>query len=210
MKRAGKWLLRVLALALGITLSVFLVRYGWDWFSGNVLKGKYQRATEVVSREMLRVGDLTAVKHTENAVMESSTKALLIGDVQTVSVPYAYEIGLGVSLKDVTVAPGEDALVVTVPEAAMMYDSFQVTGEPQVSDFLYPLSEGRYQEMLDDEAADCRKKYLDDPACMENAWQESCARIRELIEKCTGEQLNVTFRKPADDAGMPEKNQTGD
>ena len=39
MKRAGKALLRVAGLALAITLAVFLVRWGWGWFSGNMLFG---------------------------------------------------------------------------------------------------------------------------------------------------------------------------
>ena len=72
----------------------------------------------------------------------------------------------------------------------------KVTGKPEVSDFLYPLSEERYQQMLDEQAAECRKKYLEDPACLENAWQETCGRIRQLAEQWTGEELTVTFQKP--------------
>ncbi len=196
MKRAGKALLRVAGLALAITLAVFLIRWGWGWFSGNMLQGKYERATEIIAHEIQRVGELTAVKYTDSSVMHSSTKALLIGDVQTVSVPYTYEIGFGVHLNGVAVAAGEDGLVFTVPDAVMTYDSFQVTGKPEVSDFLYPLSEERYQQMLDEQAAECRKKYLEDPACLENAWQETCGRIRQLAEQWTGEELTVTFQKP--------------
>ena len=168
MKRAGKALLRVAGLALAITLAVFLIRWGWGWFSGNMLQGKYERATEIIAHEIQRVGELTAVKYTDSSVMHSSTKALLIGDVQTVSVPYTYEIGFGVHLNGVAVAAGEDGLVFTVPD----------------------------EQMLDEQAAECRKKYLEDPACLENAWQETCGRIRQLAEQWTGEELTVTFQKP--------------
>ena len=41
MKRLGKWLLRVTAVAAGIALAVFLVRYGGDFVGGTLLKGKY-------------------------------------------------------------------------------------------------------------------------------------------------------------------------
>lgn len=196
MKRLGKWLLRVTAVAVGIALAVFLVRYGWDFVSGTLLKGKYERSAEIISHEMQKGGELTSVKYSDQAVMESTTKALLIGDVQKVTVPYAYEIGLGVRLDAVSVAAGEDGITVTVPDARMIYDSFQVTGEPQISDFLYPLNESRYQEMLDAQAAECREKYLSDAACLEKAWDEACAYIRSLAEQWTGESgLNLTFAK---------------
>ena len=196
MKRFGKWLLRVLATAAGIALAVFIVRYGWDWVNGSVLGGKYKRATEIISHEMLKGGEMTSVKYFDQAVMESSTKALLIGDVQKVTVPYAYEIGLGIQMDRVTVEAKEDGIAVAVPKAKMIYDSFQVTGEPKVSDFLYPLSKSRYQEMLDAQAKECREKYLSGDEFLNAAWEEACALIRAQAEQWTGEkELKLVFQK---------------
>ena len=196
MKRFGKWLLRVLATALGIALAVFIVRYGWEWVNGSILGGKYRRATEIISHEMLKGGEMTSLKYSDQAVMESSTRALLIGDVQKVTVPYAYEIGLGIRLDQVTVEAKEDGVAVTVPKARMVYDSFQVTGEPKVSDFLYPLSESRYQEMLNEQEKECREKYLSNEEYLDAAWDEACALIRAQAEQWTGEkELNLVFQK---------------
>ncbi len=196
MKRFGKWLLRVLATALGIALAVFIVRYGWDWVNGSILGGKYRRATEIIAHEMLKGGEMTSLKYSDQAVMESSTRALLIGDVQKVTVPYAYEIGLGIRLDQVTVEAKEDGVAVTVPKAKMIYDSFQVTGEPKVSDFLYPLSESRYQEMLNEQEKECREKYLSNEEYLDAAWGEACALIRAQAEQWTGEkELNLVFKK---------------
>ena len=196
MKRFGKWLLRVLATALGIALAVFIVRYGWDWVNGSIVGGKYRRATEIIAHEMLKGGEMTSLKYSDQAVMESSTRALLIGDVQKVTVPYAYEIGLGIRLDQVTVEAKEDGVAVTVPKARMVYDSFQVTGEPKVSDFLYPLSESRYQEMLNEQEKECREKYLSNEEYLDAAWDEACALIRAQAEQWTGEkELNLVFQK---------------
>lgn len=197
MKRLGRLILRVITLALALSLAAALFPYVRDLARSILPQGKYQQTVTLISHEMEKAGELTAVRHIDWEVLESSTKALLIGEVQQVKVPYQYEIGLGIRLDEVAVNAKEDSIQVTVPEAEMLYDSFRVTGEAEVSSFFYPLKEKQYQEMLDAQAAACREKYLKDPDMMDSAWQEACAALRALISQWTGEELPLTFVRAA-------------
>lgn len=196
MKKLGKKLGKVIALALALTLAAVFFPYARDWAASMLPRGKYERAVSLITHEMEKTGELTAVKYTDQGIMESATKALLLGEVQKVKVPYAYEIGLGIDLRDVTVSPGESGLEVTVPKAKLLYDSFRVTGEAEVSDFLYPLSEKQYQQMLDDQAADCRMGYMNDPEKLAAAWEEACAALQNLIGQWTETNIPLTFLSP--------------
>lgn len=193
MKRLGKGVLRVIALALIFSLAAALYPYARDWVGALLLQGKYSRAVTVISREIEKLGELTAVRHTEQGVMENTTNALLIGQVQKVTVPYTYEIGLGIDLSAVGIEAGERSLQVSVPPARMLYDSFRPSGAPQVSDLLYPLSETKYQDMLAQQAEACRQNYLNDPKNMDDAWQAACEALEKLIGQWTGEELTVSF-----------------
>lgn len=193
MKRLGRLLVRVAVLALALSLAAALFPYVRDLARSLLPQGKYRQTAALISHEMEKAGELTAVRHIDWEVLESSTKALWIGDVQQVRVPYRYEIGLGIHMKEVRLETEEDGIRVAVPPADMLYDSFRVTGEAEVTDFFYPLQEKQYQDMLDAQAAACREKYLTDAAFMESAWQEACAALRDLISQWTGEEVPLTF-----------------
>ena len=193
MKAVGKRLLKIVSLALAITLAAALFPYVRDLAARLLPKGKYEQAVQVISHEMEKTGELTALRFTDQEVMENTTNALFIGEVQKVTVPYTYEIGLGVDLSRVTAEAGDGGITVKVPEAGMIFDSFRVSGDPTVSDFFYPLNETRYQEMQDRQAADCRARYLNDPEKMDKAWQAACEALRGLIRQWTGEELPIRF-----------------
>lgn len=193
MKTVGKKLLKIVSLALALSLAAALFPYVRDLAAGLLPQEKYRRAVQVISHEMEKTGELTALRFTDREVMENTTNALLIGEVQKVTVPYTYEIGLGVDLTQVTAEAGDGGIIVTVPDAGMIFDSFRTAGDPSVTDFFYPLNETRYQEMQNRQAADCRAKYLNDPEQMERAWQAACEALKGLIVQWTGEDLPVQF-----------------
>ena len=197
MKKLGKKLLRIFSLAIALCLAAVIYPYASQWLSAVLPKGKYDRETMLISHEMEKAGELTAIRYTDQELMEASTKALLVGEVQNVKVPYTYEIGLGLRLADVRVETGENGIILKVPDAQMLYDSFKVTGSPEVYDFyhLYPLNETRYQEMLDAQAAACRESYLQNAGCMEEAWNAACEQIKALVSQWTGETLPLTFER---------------
>ncbi|MBQ9264656.1 MAG: DUF4230 domain-containing protein [Clostridia bacterium] len=193
MKWLGKKAMAVLLLALAIMLAATFYPYAQEWVSSMLPQGKYDRATTVISHEMEKAGELTAVKYTDQELMESSTKALFLGEVQNVKAPYTYEIGLGIHLNEVKLTASENGITVAVPDVEMLYDSFRVTGSPEVKDFFHPLNETKYQQMLDAQAAECRAKYLDDQQCLSDAWTAACESIERLISQWTGEEIPLKF-----------------
>lgn len=193
MKKIGKYLLRVLTLTLVTLLVVTLLPYAREWLGALLPEGKYQRASQLLTHQMEKAGELTAVRHTDTGVMTAHTDALLIGTVQRVSVPYTYEIGLGFSLKDVRLTATEDGIQAALPAVRMLFDSFQVTGAPQIEDFWYRLSETQYQKMLDEQAAACRSAYLENDALMQEAWAAACETLTGLFQQWSGEALPLSF-----------------
>lgn len=193
MKRLLKWLSRVVALALALLLAVTLLPYTGNWLRQLLPQGKYEQTSTLLTHEMQKVGELTAVRHSDTGVMVATVDALLVGTVQRVIVNYAYEIGLGLRLSDVTLTPTESGITVSVPDAQMLYDSFTVTSQPEINDFWYRLTESRYQEMLDEQAASCRAGYLDDNDLMQQAWDAACQQLAALFAQWTDEGLPLQF-----------------
>lgn len=196
-KRRAPRLLRrlgaIVALALAITLANVFSPIMKNWFSGLLPKVDYNSAAERLTHEMVKAGELIAVRHTDTGVMTGSIDALFLGTVSRVTAPYQYEIGLGIRLEDVKLTAGETELTVTVPRPQALYDHFQVTGDVQNDDFWGLASQQRYQQMLDEQQAACRKAYLDDPQCLEQAWEAACEQLETLFRQWTGENLQLRF-----------------
>lgn len=198
-RAAGRWIAgkigRVILLALALTLAAALLPYAREmvssWFPGT----KYDRAVQVLTREMEQAGDLIAVRHRESGTMEAGMNGLLVGSVNSVKAPYSYEIGLGLRLRDVEVRAEENRIVASVPEARVLYDDFQITGDPEISDFWHLLSQQEYQKMVDAQAAACRARYENDPEILEGAWQSACEELKRLCDQWTGETLTLSFEK---------------
>lgn len=196
-KRRAPRLLRrlgaIVALALAITLANVFSPIMKNWFSGLLPKVDYNSAAERLTHEMVKAGELIAVRHTDTGVMTGSIDALFLGTVSRVSAPYQYEIGLGIRLEDVKLTPEETELTVTVPRPQVLYDHFQVTGDVKNDDFWGLASRQRYQQMLDEQQAACRQAYLDDPQCLEQAWEAACEQLETLFRQWTGENLQLRF-----------------
>ena len=202
MKRLLRTVGRIAALAAAIALVSALIPYAGDLLSNLLPRGKYERFSVLLTHEMEETGDLTAVRYTDTGVMEARTNAFLIGTVQTVKAPYTYEIGLGVSLKDVTLTVRDDGLVAAVPAARMIYDSFRITGEAEIHDFWKLLSQDTYQKMQDEQHDACRQEYLDDEEKMQQAWDAACEMLDGLFAQWTGEKVPIRF-VPAGQAEEP-------
>ncbi|MBR4538681.1 MAG: DUF4230 domain-containing protein [Clostridia bacterium] len=183
----------IVALALALTLANVFSPFIKNWFSRFLPSVDYSSAVERLTHEMVKAGELISVRHTDTGVMTGSIDALFLGTVSKVSAPYLYEIGLGIKLEDVKLTPGETELTVTVPHAQVLYDHFQVTGDVQNDDFWGLATQQRYQQMLDERHAACRQAYLDDPKCMERAWEAACEQMETLFRQWTGEELQLRF-----------------
>lgn len=196
-KRRGSRLIRrlaaVITLALAILLAEFFSPYIRQWFSGFLPKIDYQSAAVQLTHEMEKAGELIAVRHTDTGVMTGTVQAALLGTVSEVSAPYLYEIGLGIKLEDVKLTAEDSRLTVSVPEATILYDHFQVTGAPQNKDFWGFATQRRYQKMLDEQQAACRQAYAGDPKHMQQAWEAVCEQLEALFRQWTGEDLQLRF-----------------
>ena len=196
-RRALTWLPRkiglVIVLALALALASYFSPYITGWLNQVIFRIDYEKTATQLTHEMEKVGELIAVRHSDTGVLEGDIKAKLIGSVSHITVPYAYEIGLGVKLENVALTPEETRLLVAVPDAEVLYDRFEVTGKTENKDFWGLATQDRYQAMLNEQQAACRKAYTDDPAFMEEAWQSSCEQLKALFLQWTGESLRVEF-----------------
>ncbi len=187
MKRILKFFVRIVAMAAAILLVITFYPYVQEWVSTLLPSGKYVQTSTLLTHEMQKVGKLTAVRHTDTGVMVASMQAALIGDVNKVSVEYQYEIGLGIDLGQVQLTAGEDGITVSVPPVEMIYDQFVPTKSPAVTDIFHLLTEAKYQEMLNSQSAACQKEYLDDAACMQEAWDAACEALLGLMRQWGGD-----------------------
>lgn len=195
MKRVIKWILRPVCLGLALVLAAAVYPYAVDWLRGLLPQGKYEQTVALLSHQMEKAGELTAVTYQDTGVMESNTSALLIGNVQQVKAPYSYKIGLGISLDEVELIAGETEIIVRVPETKMIYDSFQITDNPIVSDFWYHLTEERYQQMINTQALACREGYLENGEYLEAAWDAACEALNKLLVQWAGENLPLRYER---------------
>ncbi len=196
-RRALTWLPRkiglVVMLALAIVLASYFSPYITGWLNQVIFRIDYRKTATELTHEMEKVGELIAIRNTDTGVLDGDIKAKFIGSVSHITVPYTYEIGLGVKLENVTLTPEDTRLIVAVPDAEMLYDRFEVTGKPENRDFWGLSTQERYQSMLNEQQAACRKAYLDDPTHMEQAWEASCEQLKVLFMQWTGESLRLEF-----------------
>lgn len=193
MKRIFRGLFRILCFSLVISLAAVMFPYVRSWVAEVMPQGKYDRLSTQLTHEMEKAGELTALRLKDTGVMTATTDALFIGSVQEVKAPYAYEIGLGIDLTAVSLTASDTGILVSVPPAQMLYDSFQITGDPEIRDFWYRLTEARYQEMINAQAAACRSTYLENEDQMENAWRAACEALEKLMAQWADQALPLTF-----------------
>lgn len=183
----------VLTLALAILAANALSPFFSRWFSFLLPRVDYESAAVQLTHEMEKAGELIAVRNTDTGIMTGTISAKFFGTVSEVTAPYLYEIGLGIKLADVKLTPQENSLTVSVPDAQVLYDSFQVTGDPQNNDFWGFATQSRYQKMQDEQQAACRAGYVNDPVYMEQAWDAVCEQLETLFRQWTGESLQLEF-----------------
>ena len=193
--RLLKRIVLIVTLALAIILADVFSPYIKKWMAGFLPHINYETAAVQLTHEMEKAGELIAVRYTDTGIMTGDLKALFLGSVGKVTAPYLYEIGLGVKLTDIKLTPEENELKVTVPAAQMLYDNFQVTGEPESQDFWRLTGQQQYQKMQDQQQEACRNKYLSDPVAMQQAWKTVCEQLEALFRQWTGENLQLRFLK---------------
>lgn len=150
---------------------------------GGVAEGPRVVETTRMTHELREMGVLTSQSYTDTGVFVSSVPAIIIGEAQRVTVPYEYRIDYGIDLEKATIEAVDDGLLaVALPQAEMVHDALRVTGEVEVKDFLYRLTEARYQEILDQQTETFREEYLADASYAEAALVTAQSKVRALLE----------------------------
>lgn len=186
MKRIGKYFAKVIATALVICLVVVCLpqikTLVETLFPG--ISGSAYTTTTLLKREMQKMGKLTSVEYTDTGVLVATIPAALIGDAQKVSIPYSYQISFGVNLADIMVRADDSGnLTFYVPSVIMISDKLTVTGKAEVYDFWIPLTDERYQEILDQQAASLRENYMADADIQAQAWNTTVEQLQALFSK---------------------------
>ncbi len=183
MKGFFKWLGKVVGTALVLCLViVFLPRI--SRFVARYLPDGSQNAvtvSAVLSRHMEESARLETNVVSDTGVISSSVDALLIGQVQNVVIQYSYEASLGIDLKKVEMVIHGNTLTLKLPPLEVMQDSLTVTNVEK-DDFWFPLTEGRRQQLIDDERLKCRAHYLEE--------NEENTKARETTVKVVNEMVN--------------------
>lgn len=203
MRRVFKYFLGIISFALVVTMVIVFFPYISSAVSNILLNGKYERTATILNEEMSKVSDLTAVKYQQEGIMEIKVNALLLGQVASAQAPFSYEIGLGISLSEIELTAGDWGITARVPQAKMIYDSFQVTGEPKMDFSLYKITTKDYQDASDEQAAECRTSYLNHDHFLDEAWEEACNQLQELFNGWAGENVPVTFELLMEEAETP-------
>lgn len=188
-KRAFRLALLCALIALGILYYNPISRF----LSALIYGVDYTATAQLLSHEMETVGELITLRSVDTGILTGTIKAKFLGTVSEISVPYEYEIGMGIRLSDVQLRPEEYSLTVAVPKAQVLYDSFQVTGEATGSDFLGQATKSRYQKLQDDQHQICREGYENDADTLRQAWDSACEQLRSLFSQWSGQNLSLDF-----------------
>ena len=204
MNRILKFFLGILSAALIATLVIAFLPHISGAVSDILVNGKYVRTASILNEEMKKAGELTTLKFTQDGIMEVTVNAKFVGAVAKSEVPFYYEIGLGIDLAQINLEANDYGITAYVPTPRMLYDKFQVTGDPKAVISLVGISNKDYQKASDQQAAECRASYLNHPSYLDDAWNAACEQLSDLFNTWIGEDVPVTFEKPAENPAAEE------
>lgn len=190
-----KWLGRIIGSAVSLVLIIVLLPYASRLASTLMpdLSGNAITTSVTLSREMKSSARLETAVVDDEGVITSSTSALLLGKVQSVTIKYNYHASIGIDLKKVNIKVSGNKITFTLPQLEVLSDS--LTPEEIVrDDFWYPLTDSRRQQLLDEEAEKCREYYLSQNESSEKAWQDTIDAMDSTVAKWVGMGgSNLTF-----------------
>lgn len=208
MKRFLHWLGKTVGSAVCIVLVIVLLPYAAKLAELLLpaIDGAAINTSVTLKREMQSSARLETVRVSEEGVLNSSTSAALIGEVQSVTVKYTYTAGIGVDLAKVNISVDGNTITLSLPQPEVLSDSLH-PDEIVKDDFWYPLTDERRQALLDAEQERCRSYYLDQYINSDDMWQSTVKAFESTIAAWLGEGANgVTFRY---EQHQPESDQPG-
>ena len=196
MKGFLRWIGRILATVISIVLIIVLLPYASQWVSAVMpdLSGAAVTASVTLAHQMKNSARMETAVVDDEGVLTSTTDAMFLGQVQSVTIQYTYHASLGIDLSRVDMSVEGNTITFLLPEMEILADS--LTPEEIVKDdFWYPLTDARRQKLLDDELAQCREKCMRDYAQSQEAWQNTESALQSTFAAWLGEAApHVTFR----------------
>lgn len=187
MKRFFHWLGRVVGAALTLVLVVILLPYGSKLASALLpdLSGAAMNATALLSHKMESSARLETATIEDESILNATTSALFLGQVQSVSIQYVYRASIGIDLQKVQISLRGQTIILTLPEMEVLSDSLTPI-QIEKDDFWYPLTEERRQKLLNDELAQCRQRCLEEYLSTDEAWANTVAAVESTVSGWLG------------------------
>lgn len=182
MKKLFRWLGRVLAGALTLVLVIVLLPYGARLASAFLpdLSGAAMNATVLLSHKMASSARLETSSVEDEGLLNSTTSAMFLGQVQSVSIQYVYRASLGINLQDAEITLRGNTITLHLPQLEILSDSITPI-QVEKNDFWYPLTEERRQRLLEDELLQCRQRCLEEYAASAEAQANAVAAVEGTV-----------------------------
>lgn len=196
MKPFFRWLGKILATALCIVLIVVLLPYASKLASAVLpdLSGAALNTSLLLSHKMESSARLETGIVEDEGILNSTTNAMFIGQVQSVTMKYLYRASIGIDLSKVQMNVRGNTITLTLPQPEILNDSI-TPQQVEKDDFWYPLTEERRQKLLDDEITLCRQRCLSEYAASQEAWSNTVAAMENTVAGWLGiAKVGVTVR----------------
>jgi len=175
---------KLLALLLLVALTFTLVRFGPNLYRRFFGDGNTTWISQRFTEEVTKQNRLVVYKATLTGQETVTQSAWLLGTVQSVTLPYTYELSVAVDMEvaSVTVDAATDTLQVRLPSPAAAYPALTIDQDHiQKNDWLFPLTPERYAEIVDTIGkklyAECSTK----PEYLAAAWNATVDNIQGLF-----------------------------
>lgn len=205
MKRFLKWIARTVGSAITIVLVFVLLPHASRLVDQLLpsLDGAAINASVTLKREMESSARLETLKVEEEGVLNSTTSAAFIGEVQSVTVKYTYTASIGIDLSKVTISTEGNVMTIALPQPEILSDNLH-PDEILRDDFWYPLTDERRQQLLDEEQARCRSYYLDDYMSGDEMWKHTVDAFDSTISTWLGNGRNgITIQYVQQPSAVP-------
>lgn len=182
MRKFLHWLGRVIGAAITLVLVIVLLPYASRLASSLLpdLSGAAMNTTVLLSHKMESSARLETATIEDEGVLNATTNALFLGQVQSVSIQYVYRASIGVDLQKVQISLRGQTITLTLPEMEVLSDSITPI-QVEKDDFWYPLTEERRQKLLDDELTQCRERCLEEYLSSDEAWNNTIAAVESTV-----------------------------
>lgn len=182
MKAFFHWLGRVVGTAVTLVLILVLLPYASKLASAFLpdLSGAAVNATVLLSHRMESSARLETATIEDESVLNATTTALFLGQVQNVSIQYVYRASIGIDLQKVQISLRGQTITLTLPPLEVLSDSLTPI-QIEKDDFWYPLTEERRQTLLDEELAQCRQRCLEEYLSSDEAWANTVSAVESTV-----------------------------